>query len=53
MGWWPDSGHQIKVDIDTAVVAEGAAAVTRTLTRGETGREADPIPFKGVARAAA
>jgi hypothetical protein len=53
VGWWPDSGRHIKVDIDTAVLEEGAAALARTLARGETPREAGPAPFKGVVRAAA
>jgi hypothetical protein len=53
VGWWPDSGHHVKVDIDRAVLEEGAAAVARTLTRGETPREADPAPFEGVIRVAA
>ncbi len=53
VGWWPDSGHHTKVDIDEAVLEEGVAAVARTLSRGETPREADPAPSKGVMRAAA
>jgi hypothetical protein len=53
VGWWPDSGHHIKVDIDRNVLEEGAAAVARTMTRGESPRAADPTPFKGVIRAAA
>jgi hypothetical protein len=53
VGWWPDSGHHIKVDIDRTVLEEGAAAVARTMTRGEPSRKAEPTPFKGVIRAAA
>jgi hypothetical protein len=49
VGWWPDSGHQIKVDIDQEVMAEGVATITRTLARAE----ATAVPFEGLARAAA
>ena len=49
VGWWPDSGHHVTVDIDQTSVAEGVATVARTLTR----MDASPIPLEGVTRVAA
>jgi hypothetical protein len=49
VGWWPDSGHQITVDIDQTSLADGVAAVARTLAR----MEATHVPLEEVARAAA
>jgi hypothetical protein len=49
VGWWPDSGHLVKVEVDQAVVAEGVSAIARTLA----GTEPAPNPFEGVSRAAA
>jgi hypothetical protein len=49
VGWWPDSGHAVKVEIDTLAVRDGAAAVTLTLA----GAGATPPSSEGVSRAAA
>jgi hypothetical protein len=49
VGWWPDSGHQVVVDVDQTSVAEGAATVARTLAR----MEAAPALLEVVTRAAA
>jgi hypothetical protein len=35
VGWWPDSGHVVKVDIDQAAVRDGVAAIARTLAPPE------------------
>jgi hypothetical protein len=35
VGWWPDSGHVVKVDIDQAAVRDGLAAIARTLAPPE------------------
>jgi hypothetical protein len=32
VGWWPDSGHLVRVDIDPAALREGVAAVQRALS---------------------
>jgi hypothetical protein len=48
LGWWPDSGHLVKVEVDQRAVAAGVEAVARTLARvGGTG-----VPFEGAARVA-
>jgi hypothetical protein len=31
VGWWPDSGHVVKVEVDRATLEEGVAVVTRIL----------------------
>jgi hypothetical protein len=49
VGWWPDSGHVVKVEVDRPALEEGVATVARTLTCGE----AAPVPFEGASRAAA
>jgi hypothetical protein len=49
VGWWPDSGHVVKVEVDRLALEDGMAAVARTLTRGEAAR----VPFERVSRAAA
>jgi hypothetical protein len=49
VGWWPDSGHLVKVEIDGSSLAAGVAAIARTLAR--TGGAF--TPFEGVAQAAA
>jgi len=49
VGWWPDSGHVVKVEVDRLALEDGVAAVARTLTCGE----AAPVPFERVSRAAA
>ena len=37
MGWWPDSGHHVRVDLDQAVLEEGVAVVARIVQRGLVG----------------
>jgi hypothetical protein len=49
VGWWPDSGHVFKVEVDHIALAEGVAAIAHTLARAEPA----PVPFEGVTRAAA
>jgi hypothetical protein len=49
VGWWPDSGHLVKVEVDRLALAEGVSAIARTLA----GAEPAPVPFEGVTRAAA
>jgi hypothetical protein len=49
VGWWPDSGHLVKVEVDQAALAAGVAAVARALSRVES----SPVPFEGATRAAA
>ncbi|HVB92410.1 MAG TPA: hypothetical protein VND70_09965 [Acidimicrobiales bacterium] len=39
VGWWPDSGHLVRVEVEPAVLSEGVAAVETTL-RGRQGRAA-------------
>ena len=48
IGWWPDSGHVVKVEVDRAAVAAGVEAVARTLARVE----ASAPPLKQAARVA-
>ena len=40
VGWWPDSGHLVTVEIDQLALDDGVAAVARTLAsvEGNTGR---------------
>jgi hypothetical protein len=33
VGWWPDSGHLVKVEVDGAAVEAGVAAVTQTMAQ--------------------
>jgi hypothetical protein len=49
VGWWPDSGHVVKVEVDHIALAEGVAAIAHTLARTEPA----PLPFEGVTRVAA
>jgi hypothetical protein len=49
VGWWPDSGHVVKVDIDQAAVRAGVAAIARTLAPPEGAA----VPFERETRAAA
>jgi hypothetical protein len=49
VGWWPDSGHLIAVEVDQAAVRAGVAAVTGALARVG----AAPTPFGREERAAA
>jgi hypothetical protein len=49
VGWWPDSGHLVKVEVDRIALAAGVAAIARTLAR-TSGASA---PFEGVVRPAA
>ncbi len=49
VGWWPDSGHLVKVEVDEIALAAGVAAIARTLARTDG---ASP-PFEGVAQPAA
>jgi hypothetical protein len=34
VGWWPESGHLVRVEVEPAVLTLGVSAVTRTLLRG-------------------
>jgi hypothetical protein len=49
VGWWPDSGHLVKVEMDQLALADGVSAIARTLA----GAEPAPVPFKEGTRAAA
>jgi hypothetical protein len=49
VGWWPDSGHLVTLEIDQRALNDGVAAVARTLAH--TG--VTPIDCEGVMRAAA
>ncbi|MGO8862422.1 MAG: hypothetical protein ACLQRH_16910 [Acidimicrobiales bacterium] len=49
VGWWPDSGHIVTVEVDRATLDVGVESVARTLATVE----ATPVAFEGVARAAA
>jgi hypothetical protein len=49
VGWWPDSGHLVTLEIDQGVLDDGVAAVARTLAH--TGVTADG--YEGAIRAAA
>jgi hypothetical protein len=49
VGWWPDSGHLVTVEIDRVALDEGVAAVGRTLTSAA----ASPASSEGATRAAA
>ena len=49
VGWWPDSGHVVQVEVDHIALAEGVAAVAHTLAWAEPA----PVPFEGVTRVAA
>jgi hypothetical protein len=49
VGWWPDSGHLVTLEIDQRALDDGVAAVARTLAH--TG--VTPADCEGVIRAAA
>ena len=49
VGWWPDSGHTVTVDVDRAALDAGVEAVAHTLASAEPAPE---VP-EGVTRAAA
>jgi len=49
VGWWPDSGHLVTVEIDQLALDEGVAAVARTLAAAGT----TPDNSTGVTGAAA
>jgi hypothetical protein len=49
VGWWPDSGHLVTLEIDQLALHDGVAAVARTLASAG----ASPADFGGVIRAAA
>ncbi len=49
VGWWPDSGHLVKVEVDHIALDAGVAAIARTLAR--TGGAS--VPFEGVVLPAA
>jgi hypothetical protein len=49
VGWWPDSGHLVKVEVDQLALADGVSAIARTLA----GAEPAPVPFEEATRAAA
>jgi phytoene dehydrogenase-like protein len=36
IGWWPDSGHMVRVDVEPAVLDGGVAAVARALLGSRT-----------------
>jgi hypothetical protein len=49
VGWWPDSGHLVTLEIDQLALDEGVAAVARTLAAAG----ATPADYEGAIRAAA
>ena len=49
VGWWPDSGHLVKLEIDQLALDVGVAAVARTLASAG----ATAANFEGATRAAA
>jgi hypothetical protein len=49
VGWWPDSGHLVTLNIDQLVLEEGVATVARTLASAG----AIPTEYEGAIRAAA
>jgi hypothetical protein len=49
VGWWPDSGHLVRLDIDRRALDSGLAAIGRTLTASAASR----TPGEGETRAAA
>jgi hypothetical protein len=49
VGWWPDSGHLVTVDIDRVALDNGVAVVGRTLASAA----ATPVSSEGATRAAA
>jgi hypothetical protein len=49
VGWWPDSGHLVTVEVDRVALEAGVAAVARTLAHVG----ASPAPFGRITRAAA
>jgi hypothetical protein len=51
VGWWPDSGHLVKVEVDHAAVTSGVEAVARTLA-GVDGNQAYQAPLPGAVRVA-
>jgi hypothetical protein len=51
VGWWPDSGHLVKVEVDRASVTAGVEAVAHTLA-GVEAPMAPMAPFEGAARVA-
>lgn len=57
VGWWPDSGHLMTVEVDRSVVEAGVVAASRAVCRDETTpvtpADAGPSPLAGARRAAA
>jgi hypothetical protein len=49
VGWWPDSGHLVTLEIDQRSLDDGVAAVARTLASAG----ATPADYEGAIRAAA
>jgi hypothetical protein len=49
VGWWPDSGRLVKVEIDPDVLGAGVSAVARALA----GAEPKAAPLEGARKAAA
>ena len=49
VGWWPDSGHLVTVEIDQLALHDGVAAVARTLASVR----ATPAEYEEAIRAAA
>ena len=53
VGWWPDSGHLVTLEIDQRALDDGVAAVTRTLASAGATPAATPGDSEGAIRAAA
>jgi hypothetical protein len=49
VGWWPDSGHQVTLEIDQRALDDGVAAVARALASARV----TPADCEGATRAAA
>jgi hypothetical protein len=49
VGWWPDSGHMVRVEVNRIALATGLAAVARTWASAET----EPVESTGFTRVAA
>jgi hypothetical protein len=53
VGWWPDSGHLVTLEIDRLALDEGVAAVARTLAAAGPSTGSAPGDYEGAIRAAA
>jgi hypothetical protein len=49
VGWWADSGHVVKVEIDQGVLQEGVAALARTLAPSEGSNDQFGAPRRAAA----